>query len=64
MSEYTTIEEQLSNLKEGESLVALMPSKSKGYFLMIGDNYTDHCWAITQAEVNQLAVLCDKHKTK
>ena len=63
MSEETTIEEQLYNLKEGESLVALTP-EGNGYFLIIGDNYVNHCWAVTQEEINQLAVLCDKYKTK
>jgi hypothetical protein len=55
----------LKNLKEGESLVAVSPdSKGKGYFIMIGDNYNDHCWAITQAELDKLHELTGRHYHK
>ena len=65
MSEYTTLKEELSKLEEGESLVVLTPVKNcTGYFLGIGDNVVNRTWAITQEEVNQLSVLCDKYKTK
>ena len=61
--ETTTIGEMLKSLKEGESLVVVMPENG-GYFIGIGDNKTSNTWAITQAELDKLAILCNRHKTK
>jgi len=60
-----TIGKLLENLKEGESLVVVKPdSKGVGYFMMIGDNYTDHCWAITQQELDKVHELTGNYYKK
>lgn len=65
MSEFWKLKEELSKLEEGESIVVLTPvDNCTGYFLGIGDNVVNRTWAITQEEVNQLAILCNKYKSK
>ena len=62
MTEYTTIEKELSKLKEGESLVAIQEEGS-GYFLHIGDNTIGNTWAVTREEMIQLKdILNNKFK--
>ena len=58
----TTIETELDNLKDGESLVVVTPING-GYFLGIGTKTVSNNWAITQAELDQLADLTAKYRT-
>jgi len=59
-SEYTTIEEELSKLKEGESLVAIQDAEPTGYYLHIGDNRAGNTWALTYAEMIELRDLLNR----
>ena len=67
MDSDNTIKKLLDDLEEGESLVALWPAVDKesgigkGYFIVIGDNWTEHGWAITQAELDKLHELTWKY---
>jgi hypothetical protein len=62
VSKTTTIEKELDKLKEGESLVVLTP-EGGGYFLGVGDKQVSNTWAITQEELNNIAVLAEKYRT-
>lgn len=65
-TEYTSIDQILAQIKEGESVVAVFPAidketgQSKGYYIFIGDNWTEHGWAITQVELDKLHELTGK----
>lgn len=63
MSKYTDIETELAKLKEGETLVIVTPDE-RGYFIGIGDGTSSNVWAITQAELDQLADLTARYRSK
>ncbi len=62
-SKHTTIEQELEQLKPGESLVILRKDATGGYWLGVGDSIASNVWVLTQAEINALAPLVEKYRT-
>ena len=65
-NKYTTIKKELKKIKDGESLIYVIPTRG-GYLVGIADKYIgenmDYCLAITQSELNELAKHFDKKRT-
>lgn len=62
MTDTTTIEEQLADLKPGETLVVLTrDDNGVGYWLGVGDANASNAWTITPAELEKIVELGARH---
>jgi len=58
--ETVSLVDEVNELKEGESIVAVSGEASKGYYLHIGDKLASNRWAVTLAEMLKLRDLLNK----
>lgn len=57
----TTIEAELSALKEGETLVILRKDEGNGYWLGVGDSVSSNVWVLTEPELRKIVELATRH---
>lgn len=61
MTDTTTIEQQLADLKPGETLVVLTRDDNGSYWLGVGDARAANEWYITPAELEKIVELGARH---